>query len=283
MHNIAITGAHGFTGKNFTRLATAAGYTIIPVESNLTNKQGLSAELATIDCDYIVHLAAISAVTHSELLAFYEVNVLGTLNLLNAVSSKKSNAKKILIASSANIYGNSAQSPIKESNTAAPVNHYAMSKLSMEHMIAAEFSELPVVTVRPFNYTGRDHDDRFVVPKIVNHFKRKSATIELGNMGVEREYNDVRSICKIYLRLLEKGISGETYNVCSGHTHTLQNVIETLGRLTNHTIEVSVNPAFIRAQEVKKLCGCPSKLNACIGEIKHHNLEDTLKWMLEAK
>ncbi len=277
---ILLTGAAGFTGVHFARSAEESGHTVISLESRLTDAEDLVQELATVEFDYVVHLAAISAVTHSDLQAFYSVNLFGTLNLLSAISKGVAQPGKIIIASSANIYGNSLHSPIAEDERPSPVNHYAMSKLAMEHMASAQFSELPLVVARPFNYTGLGHDGRFVVPKIVDHFKERSPTIELGNMDVEREFNDVRTVCQIYLKLLEHGVAGETYNICSGRTYSLGTVLSTLSGITGHDIEARVNPDFVRAQEVHTLSGSATKLESCVGDVTHRPLKDTLEWML---
>lgn len=108
---------------------------------------------------------------------------------------------------------------------------------------------------------GLDSRRPFVVPKIVAHFKEKATTIELGNLHVEREYNDVRMVCDIYLRLLTSAETGETYNICTSQTYTLQQIIATLTELTGHTIQVKVNPAFVRANEVHRLCGNSYKID----------------------
>ena len=244
---VLLTGSDGFTGQHLMRAATARGYEILELKSGLTDPAGLAKELAGAHFDYVIHLAAISAVTHINLQEFYNVNLFGTLNLLAAIQQSGSSPARILVASSANVYGNSPLSPLDENMCPSPANHYAMSKLAMEQMAKAEAGGLALVFVRPFNYTGVGHDGRFVIPKIVDHFARRQSVIELGNMQVEREFNDVRAVCRAYLDLLEKGGAGETYNICSGRTHSLGDVIERLTRITGHTIDVRVNPEFVRA------------------------------------
>ena len=279
---ILLTGADGFTGRHFARAAQEKGYATIALQSNLTDVVSLNAELANISFDYVLHLAAISAVTHADQQEFYSVNLFGTLNLLSAISGALVQPQKVIVASSANIYGNCILSPIVESVCPSPVNHYAMSKLAMEQMSGAQFGGMPLLFARPFNYTGLGHDERFVVPKTVDHFLRCSPSIELGNMEVEREFNDVRTVCQIYLELLEHGVSGEAYNVCSGRTYSLRAVLSALTKITGHKIDARVNPDFVRAQELRKLSGSPEKLEACIGPVAHRPLEDTLEWMLGA-
>jgi nucleoside-diphosphate-sugar epimerase len=114
----------------------------------------------------------------------------------------------------------------------------------------------------------------------VSHFAQRAPTIELGNLHVEREFNDVRMVCDAYLALLDKGLAGEIYNVCSGQPHTLQEVISMLTELTGHHLDVKVNPAFVRANEVHRLCGSAQKMLACSGQLKPYTLQETLKWML---
>jgi GDP-D-mannose dehydratase len=116
----------------------------------------------------------------------------------------------------------------------------------------------------------------------VAHFARRAECIELGNLDVEREFNDVRTVSKIYSSLLKLGRPGEAYNICSGRPVSLKSVIETLKEITGHDLQIKINPAFVRANEVHRLCGSPAKLEACIGKLQHPTLEDTLRWMLSA-
>lgn len=278
---ILLTGAAGFTGLFFKAQAEAAGHTVVPLLADLTDKAAVAAEVAQAQPDAVVHLAAISFVGHAHDTAFYGVNVVGTMNLLSAVAALPVKPAKVLLASSANIYGNCDASPITESQPPAPVNHYGMSKLAMEHMAMTYADRLPIVITRPFNYTGPGQAPQFLIPKLVSHFARKADRIELGNLHVEREFNDVRMVCDAYLRLLDKGVTGQVYNVCSGQPYTLQHVISTLEEITGHHMQVQVNPAFVRANEVHRLCGNPHKLIDCIGPLKNAAISDTLAWMLE--
>jgi nucleoside-diphosphate-sugar epimerase len=157
-----------------------------------------------------------------------------------------------------------------------------MSKLAMEHLAMTYADRLPLFVVRPFNYTGPGQVASFVVPKIVAHFKERAATIELGNLTVEREYNDVRMVTDAYLKLLDKAAIGQIYNICSSKTYTLHQVIDALTELTGHQIKVAVNPAFVRNNELHRLCGDASKLNKTIGAHDSIALIDTLRWMLES-
>lgn len=273
---ILLNGASGFTGRHFQEHATQAGHEVVPLHANLTDPASLQAAVhAAGPVDAVVHLAAISFVGHANDAEFYAVNTVGTTHLLAALAALpvSDRPQKVLVASSANVYGNCPQSPIAETQPPSPVNHYAASKLAMEHMAMTFLDRLPIIITRPFNYTGSGQAKSFLIPKLVDHYVRKARAIELGNLHVEREFNDVRMVTDAYLRLLAKGDAGEIYNVCSGKTYSLTDVIEMLNRITGYTIEVKVNPALVRANEVHRLCGDPSKLIQCIGELYQDHLE----------
>jgi GDP-6-deoxy-D-talose 4-dehydrogenase len=281
---IGVTGALGFTGIHFTRWATAAGHSVAPVQSDLTDSKALDQELADLcnsaPLDAVVHLAAISHVTHADLDAFYRVNVVGTAYLLDALL-KAGQHCNVLLASSANVYGNAEQSPIAETQAPSPANHYAVSKLAMEYVARIYQDRLPLLVVRPFNYTGPLHHESFLIPKLVKHFVERQATVSLGNTHVLREFNDVRMVCASYLALLTSGTPGEIYNICTGKVYSLDEVLATLAHLTGHPIEVQINPAFVRANEIHRLCGNPDKLVATIGLGQTFEIAQTLQWMLD--
>lgn len=280
---ILLTGADGFTGRHFQNKAHSLGHVVIALQADLTNADAVFSEVQAALPSHVLHLAAISAVTHADEEAFYRVNLFGTQNLLKALCALPEAPTKVLLASSANVYGNALVSPISEDCCPKPVNHYAISKLAMELMSASFAQQLPIVIGRPFNYTGIWHDNRFVVPKIIEHFQKRASEIELGNLEVLREYNDVRMVCQAYLELLEFGQQGEAYNIASGRAVSLRTIISALEDITQHEIAVKVNPAFVRANEITTLSGSPNKIEALLGPLNHPSLEDTLSWMLEKK
>lgn len=280
---LLLTGADGFTGRHLITAAQAVGYEVVWLKADLTDAAAVAAEVAEIAPTHVVHLAAISAVMHADEEGFYRVNLFGTLNLLKALAALPVVPQKVVLASSANVYGNFDGGPIAETVCPKPVNHYAMSKLAMEHMSATYADLLPMVIARPFNYTGVWHDLRFVIPKIVDHFLHRAPVIELGNLDVYREYNDVRWVCQIYLKLLAQGVAGEVYNVCSGQAVSLQDVLMVMSDLTGWQPEIKVNPAFVRANEIHTLCGSDEKLKACVAPVAvGDDLRSLLSWMLQA-
>lgn len=160
-------------------------------------------------------------------------------------------------------------------------HHLKINELLLH--VAVSYSEhpLPLFFVRPFNYTGPGQAESFVIPKLVAHFARRAEAVELGNLDVEREFNDVRFLREAYLQLLEKAKPGEVINVCTGKPLTLKAVLALLSQITGHPLQVRVNPAFVRNNEVHRLCGSPAKLVGVVGEIPLPPFRDTLRWMLE--
>jgi len=274
---VLITGARSFTGQHLRAHLQAAGYRVIGLLRNpaigadeqcadLARPESLRTALEAVQPDYIIHLAAITFVPHGDPLEMYQTNLFGTLNLLDAILAVGLQPRKVLLASSANVYGNPPVEVIDETLCPAPVNHYAMSKLAMEHLAHTYQDRLPILITRPFNYTGSGQDERFLLPKIVGCYRRRQPFIELGNLDVIRDFSDVRFVVEAYRRLLDRDVVSETVNICSGQGIALGEVITTMNRIAGYAIEVRVNPAFVRANEVHRLIGSNRKLLALIGE-----------------
>jgi GDP-6-deoxy-D-talose 4-dehydrogenase len=279
-----VTGASGFTGQHLCALARKSGYEVVKVKSDLLDRSSLADELILAKPDLVAHLAAISYVGSPDKSSFYSVNVIGTTNLLDVISELPKTPGKVLLASSANVYGNCDISPISENTQPRPVNHYAASKFAMEQLSRTYSSKLSIVITRPFNYTGRGQHINFVIPKLVDHFSERKSSISLGNIDVEREFNDVHMVCDLYLKLLKFGVPGEIYNICSNNAYSLDTVIGLLVKLTGHSLTVNVDPEFVRPNEVQRLCGDPRKINELVEQhseiLPNISLEETLKSML---
>ncbi len=277
-----MTGADGFTGKYFIAEAKKNGHEIIALKSNLNDVALLNLEILSIVPDAVVHLAAISFVGHDNDDEFYHVNVIGTLNLLKALIQSCPTPPRVLLASSANIYGTPDIEMIDESVIAAPVNHYAVSKLAMEFMVKTYFDKLPIVITRPFNYTGAGQHENFLIPKIVAHFQRGDKVIELGNLDVSRDFSDVRDVVASYLSLLDSNASSTFVNICSGQAIALRDAINMMNIIAGYEIEVKVNPAFVRANEIPRLCGNNNYLKKLINFSPKYTFDQTLKSMFNA-
>jgi nucleoside-diphosphate-sugar epimerase len=284
---VLLTGATGFTGRHLRPALEGVGHTVIDAENtgatfDLTRPETVAEVVRATRPDYVIHLAALSFVGHGDAAGFYAVNTVGTTHLLEALLAAPQPVRRVVVASSANIYGNAEVEPITEDTPPAPVNHYAASKLAMEHLVRTYAARLPLVMTRPFNYTGAGQAESFLVPKLVAHFARRAPAIELGNIDVVRDFSDVRAVAQAYVRLLGAEVPGGVVNLCSGTGRSLRWILEQLTELSGHALEIKVNPAFVRTAEVHRLVGSPARMRAALGELPHQDFRATLAWMLEA-
>lgn len=297
MSRVLITGIDSFTGRYVAQALIDRGHEVVGMardrsishevqvtatyEADLEDPAALSAMMAQGRPDRIVHLAGISAVTHGDVAAMYQTNVVGTRNLLQAIVSAGIQPDAILLASSANTYGNASQGQIDETAPLVPVNDYGVSKLAMEHIGRIYGDRLPIIIVRPFNYTGVGQSPDFIIPKLIDHARRRETQIELGNLDVARDFSDVRTVAACYARLLEvPGAIGKTFNTCSGHAYVLRDIVGMVERLANLRFNISINPDFVRATDLLTLFGSRAALEQAIGPVDMPPLEETLLWML---
>lgn len=289
---VLITGASGFTGIHLSKKLRSVGAEVIELVGqagkagnvlvDLRDKDALTLIFKTYSPEYVIHLAAISFVGHKDNLAFYDVNVLGTNNLLQAICDSGIPKPRVLIASSANVYGSLEKRGISELDRCEPINHYAISKLAMEKIVATFYKDLEIIITRPFNYTGLHQAEHFLVPKIVDHFKQKKSFIELGNIDVSRDYSSVEFVVEAYLRLILSDVSSEIVNVCSGRLVSLQDIINAMTDISEHPIEVRVNQDFVRKNEIKIISGDNSKLFNLVGNIPIEPFKNVLTSMYTA-
>lgn len=287
-----ITGISGFTGAFVEKYLVNLGYQVHGLSldrttyatnsvASLLDPEALQNVVSTVRPSVVVHLAAVTSVVHSDVAEMYSVNITGTRNLLQALKNENCGEDAVILASSANVYGNVSTEPITEFQSLAPENDYAVSKIAMEHMANLWADTLPVTITRPFNYTGIGQSTKFLIPKIVDHFKRRENVIELGNVDVYRDFSDVRNVAWCYGQLAVKQAPGEIFNISSGTGTSILQVISYLEELTGHKIEISVNPKFVREHEVRTLTGDSSKLWNHIGQPEELSIKETLQWMLD--
>ncbi len=291
---IFITGINGFTGKHLEAYLVKNNYIVFgTVLGNSLRKNHFCCDildenqlfeiLNQIKPTYVVHLAAISFVASKNQQNMYNVNIFGTLNLINAIERLDYKPKKILIASSAAIYGN-IEGELNEQMCPAPVNHYGNSKLVMENMLKSYFINQNIIITRPFNYTGLEQESHFLIPKIISHYKQKKDIIELGNIDVFREFNNVDYVIKCYIELLFSDYKSEVVNVCTGNELSINNILDKISLIAGYRIQVKVNPDFVRKNEVKILKGSVDKLHRMIGDFtEDYRIERTLEEMLKEK
>ncbi|MFC3440460.1 GDP-mannose 4,6-dehydratase [Sphingobium rhizovicinum] len=292
-----ITGGGGFTGRHLAALLAERGHEVhalVPAPDagaiphfdavhagNLVDRASVERIVDMVRPDNVVHLAAISFVAHGDVSEIYAANVVGTRLLLGALASLPTPPLSVLVASSANIHGNQGGC-LTEDSPIMPANDYGVSKVATEMVCRLFADRLPIIVARPFNYTGLGQSPRFLIPKIVDHARRRAERIELGNIDVARDFSDVRTVVDAYARLMEAPAAiGGVFQLCSGKAVTLSEVLETVQSLAGHRMEVMVNPDFVRANDVAILYGDPARVEAVIGPLAHVPLTRTLRWMLD--
>lgn len=287
---VFVTGLSGFTGRYLGDALAADGLEVHGIgqgagggvqHCDLNDTASLTRIIDAVRPDYVVHLAAIAYVAHDDPLEFYRVNVLGTESLLKAIVDAGVSPTKVLLASSANVYGNAEQLPITEDVPPAPTNHYANSKLAMEMICRNWFARLPMLIARPFNYTGYGQAENFLVPKIVKHFASGAPVIRLGNIDVSRDISDVRYLVEAYRRLLVGEAVSETVNICGGRAYSIAEILDAMRDISGRDIQVEVDPALVRGAEVVRLYGSPAKLRRLVGDIPAPGLRDILANMYD--
>jgi GDP-4-dehydro-6-deoxy-D-mannose reductase len=299
-----VTGADGFVGRHLVAawresLPEAEIWGLVHEKKtvnlptpfvcafDLRDARGLYERCREIAPDWVVHLAAQSfvprAFTHPQ--ETWEVNFWGTFHLLEALREAHFTGR-FLFVGSAEQYGKVEVEhlPIRESLSFCPRNAYAASKAAAELLCYqyCQSYELDVVLARPFNHIGPEQSPRFVVAD----FARQVARIErglqpplllVGNLEVTRDFLDVRDVVAAYRDLLEKGKTGEAYNVCSGREVLLSDLVQTLVGLTAQRIEVRVDPLRFRPVDTSRMWGSHTKLSEHTGWRPKKELTETLR------
>lgn len=291
---VLITGVGGFTGKHLRRALLEAGHETAGLgldlstesdpylQTDLADVSLVSSWLRELQPTHVVHLAAQSHVV-GDALDFYRVNVLGTENLLQAIADADISLEKLVVASSANVYGDASTTPIGEDQPLRPKNHYGLSKAAMELMIEKWHVRLPIIVTRPFNYTGPGQSERFVYAKIVGAFRRRDPVLRLGNIGVSRDLSDVRYVAAVYQRLIETKACGTVVNVCSGNSVSLTDTIDQMVEISGFRPSIEIDPLLVRADEIEKLSGDTRRLHSIVGSIPTIGVKQTLTDMYLAR
>lgn len=311
MKKALITGISGFVGSHLANYLTSQDIAVFGIshpsqksngvikirkksviyKCDILNKRNLKQVLGTEQFDLIFHLAAFSSPTQSILnpLETLENNIIGQVNLLEVLSEMKSYAK-ILIVGSSEEYGSvdEKNSPVNESTPLSPNTPYSISKLTQDFTGFYYYlhRNLNIVRVRPFNHIGPGQSTNFVVPalaaQIAKVSKGRLEIIKVGNLDSWRDFTDVRDICRAYLLSLEKGKKGEVYNLGSGNSYKIADILERLIGFSKMNIEVVADEKLIREGDTKKIVCDFSKFNKVTGwkpEIPIDiTLFDTLKY-----
>ncbi|MGY8905381.1 MAG: GDP-mannose 4,6-dehydratase [Burkholderiales bacterium] len=296
MIKLLATGASGFVGQALQRHLLAGkggGVELCGVDDayDLLDAAAMHALIARHRPDSVLHLAAQSHVPTAmqDPAGTLQVNVVGTANLLKALTDSGF-VGRLLYVSSADVYGAVAEAalPVTEDTPPAPRNPYAASKVAAE-VLCLQWQRshgLDVVIARPFNHTGPGQRDDFAL----SGFARGIAAIALGlqppqlrtgNLQVTRDFLDVQDVLDAYLTLLQKGHSGQIYNVCSGVECGLHEALQTLMDLAGVQVDVQVDASRLRPGEQLRMCGSHQKIRADTGWQPQRPLRETLQQLLQ--
>ncbi len=301
---VLVTGATGFVGSHLCRLLRSRGHevygTSFPARPPRTEKRIYFADLRSeprvlgligrIRPEWVFHLAAVSGVRHSwrfreETL---ETNLMGTFYLLEALRRLAPEAR-VLFVSSSDIYGIAQPSvAIREDHPFDLASPYSYTKLAGELLAGFyhRLDKLNTLIVRPFPHTGPGQSEDFVCSDWARQIAgiEKSgevAMIKVGNLGMVRDFTDVRDVVRAYLLLMEKGRSGEVYNVCSGKARSLREILDLLLSLSRSRIEVRVDPGRLRPVDAPCLRGSNKKIGKEVGWRPEIPLRQTLTDLLD--
>jgi GDP-4-dehydro-6-deoxy-D-mannose reductase len=289
-----ITGASGFVGGYLLEHLAQSGDDAVGLDRDdgldITDRAGVAHVFGGIRPEVVYHLAALSHVGESweAPKQVIETNVVGTLNVLDA--ARAAGARRVLVIGSAEEYGLIEGPPhaLTEDEPLRPRTPYGASKVSAGFLALQAFlgTGLETIRVRAFNHTGPGQPPRFVVPALAHRIAQTEheggMSIAVGNLDPVREVNDVRDVVRAYRLLVEHGVAGDVYNVCSGTGVAVREVATRLLEKSTRPLELRVDPAFARPADVPYLVGDPSKLIAATGWQPTHTLDDTLTDMLTA-
>ncbi len=214
------------------------------------------------------------------------MNAVGTVTLLDGVRAEAPEART-LVVSTGEVYGGTPDGPVAEEHPFAPLSPYAASKAAAELAAgrAARAEGRDVVVARPFQHIGPGQEERFAVGSWTRQIARLEraggGTLEVGDLGVQRDLTDVRDVVRAYRLLLDRSVPAGTYNVASGEARPLAEVVGILVGLAQCDVEVRQNPARVRAVDVRVLAGDASRLRDATGWRPEIPLEQTLADALE--
>lgn len=300
-----VTGAAGFVGRRFCSYLSSRRWEVVgsdfwgtnpPPEccdwlrcdiTSDTETAGLLKQAGALT--HVFHLAALTFVPDSarDPAATFEVNVEGTTHIARGIMTHTPAARLILI-SSADIYGPPRFLPITETHPLQPGNPYAQSKEKAEEYCnrLSAAGRLDLVTLRPFNHTGPGQSEKFVLPSFARQIARIEAgaqppVMRVGNLDAARDFSHVDDVIRAYELAALRGAAGETYNVCSGASVRVGDALERLRGMSQVEITVETDPARVRPVEVTEVRGSYEKLAAATGWRPEISFDRLLEDLLE--
>lgn len=299
MPRALIFGANGFVGRYLTKELADYGYEVIgsdvaerPAHNGLSgychgtllDADRVSKVISSTNPDVIVNLAAISSVGQSWKMPALtmQVNVVGTLNVLDAARSM-AEPPKILLVGSSEEYTPSDR-PLRETDPLDATNPYGISKVTQEHFaeLYGERYGLRIYRTRSFNHTGPGQSTKFVIPswcKQVADIEKsgKSGVMYVGNLDVARDFSDVRDVVRTYRMILESDYVGEVFNVGSGKALLLRDILCMITSLSSQEISVEQDRSLFRPGDTPYICADITAISSKVGLISKYPLSEVMR------
>jgi GDP-4-dehydro-6-deoxy-D-mannose reductase len=293
---LLVTGRHGFVGSTMARLIGAEPalgpwrMVDVPPTLDLRDASAAAALVQEEVPDAVIHLAAQSWVPDAfrDPASTLQTNVLGTLNLLQALRQKGFTGRMVYV-STGDVYGSVPDNelPIREERMPAPRNPYAVSKLAAEALCYqwGVTEDMQITIARAFNHIGPGQSERFVVSDFarqVTEIKlgRREPTVSVGDIDVTRDFTDVRDVVRAYFALLRDGENGEIYNICSGREQSIRALLLRLAEIAGVEIAIQQDPKRLRKSEQRRVVGNPAKMRRATGWRSTTELDESLSLML---
>lgn len=295
---VLVTGGGGFVGRHllsaiaegrFGRLRDAV---VLPSGLDVRDEEALTDFVAEQRPDAVIHLAAQSFVPRAieNPRETYDINVIGTLNLIQALDAAGFNGR-FLFVSSGDVYGRVDESslPVDASTWPRPGNPYASSKLAAEELCLqwSRRTGAQVLVARPFNHIGPGQSDRFVVSSLAHQVVaikegRQPAIIEVGDIDATRDFSDVRDVVSAYAAILEQGNNQARYIVASDVERSVATILRRMLELAGVSADIRVDPSRLRASEQRRMVADPSATTQETGWRPLIELDQTLTDILQS-
>lgn len=286
-----LTGHGGFVGQALLKSIAEGksdwnGVELVGTKGiDILDFDALTRDIAISDPDAVIHLAALSNVPDAiaNPISTAQVNVLGTINVVEAVARQDGRCRLIHVGSS-DVYGLIApdELPISEDKSLSPRNPYAASKAAAEMFVLERVRRtgMPAVCTRPFNHTGLGQTRSFVFPSIANQLASIAlglqSEIVLGDIDITRDFLDVDDVLAAYRTLIRRGADGEVYNICSGREFKIRDGIDIMAAALGIRPEIRSDASLMRHSEQRRVCGDNSKIRR-LGWEPLIPIEDTLR------
>jgi len=261
---VIVTGSDGFVGRHIVELLKWSGkdriFGLDKNQADITKYSQVKKYLNKIKPDQIYHLAGFASGAGKDKDLIFKVNVQGSINILKALKEINRPAK-ILLASTAYVYGNTPKCATEKSKLDAK-SFYDKSKVTMEKEAKKYLgSNIEIVISRATNHIGPGQKLGFVVPDFCNQIiDAKNKRCLVGNLSAKRDFFDVRDCVVAYKILMQKGKSGEIYNIGTGKVTSIKEILLKLIKISGKNIKYRIDPARMRPSDIAKNCVNSAKI-----------------------